>query len=72
MWESTAVTISERFQERISELRVPSESGSARFTVSVGVTSAKADDTSFEQAIGRADAALYEAKAAGRNRTCQA
>jgi PleD family two-component response regulator len=38
-----------------------------RFTVSVGSTELGPDDSSFEPVFARADKALYEAKAGGRN-----
>jgi diguanylate cyclase (GGDEF)-like protein len=39
-------------------------------TVSIGVASMQAGDAELEQLLRRADAALYRAKAAGRNRAC--
>ncbi len=36
-------------------------------TISIGVSSVTAEDKSFEAALARADAALYQAKAGGRN-----
>ncbi len=39
-----------------------------RVTVSAGVTVMREDDTSIENILGRADEAMYAAKAAGRNR----
>ncbi|WP_242390610.1 sensor domain-containing diguanylate cyclase [Pararhodospirillum photometricum] len=39
-----------------------------RLTVSIGVTTLQPADTGFEDLLGRADKALYAAKAAGRNR----
>jgi diguanylate cyclase (GGDEF)-like protein len=43
-----------------------------RLTISLGVATARADDQSAEDLLARGDAALYEAKAAGRNVVCQA
>lgn len=42
-----------------------------RVTVSIGIAQARLDDTSPQTVIARADAALYQAKASGRNRTVQ-
>jgi diguanylate cyclase (GGDEF)-like protein len=43
-----------------------------RFTVSIGVASAKADDLTNSRALIRAaDQALYAAKRTGKNKTCQ-
>ena len=39
-----------------------------RITVSIGVTQLHADETAIDGALKRADAALYDAKLAGRNR----
>ncbi len=41
-----------------------------RVTVSLGLTEVNADTESVEDAVNRADKALYEAKASGRNRVC--
>jgi diguanylate cyclase (GGDEF)-like protein len=37
-------------------------------TVSIGVAEAKAQDTSFEEILRRADRLMYKAKEAGRNK----
>lgn len=39
-------------------------------TVSIGIATVEAGDHDVEQVLGHADAALYAAKAAGRNRVC--
>lgn len=39
-------------------------------TVSIGVTSWQGENDSLDAMLGRADAALYQAKAEGRNRSC--
>ncbi|MBK6853891.1 MAG: GGDEF domain-containing protein [Burkholderiales bacterium] len=43
-----------------------------RLTISIGVATASPADRSAEALLARADAALYQAKAEGRNRVCQA
>jgi diguanylate cyclase (GGDEF)-like protein len=47
-------------------------SGEPRVTVSVGVAEAMAHSETAEEVIRRADAALYRAKQAGRNRVMAA
>lgn len=52
---------------------VKSDNGTQlRFTVSIGVASSEAGDTSFEEILACADKALYDAKCNGRNRVCLA
>lgn len=65
----TAVQMSaERVRQRVEETPLTTEAGLLRVTVSVGVASLRADDATLESLLRRADAALYAAKAAGRNR----
>jgi len=42
------------------------------FTVSIGIASMVEGDSSFEEILGRADKALYDAKYQGRNRVVMA
>ncbi len=46
--------------------------GAIPVTISIGLAVAEAGDASFDQLLARADAALYQAKAEGRNRVCEA
>ena len=66
-----ALRLAERMVMAISERAVPvGEAGELilRFTSSAGLTELGADDDGFEAVFARADRALYQAKAAGRNR----
>ncbi len=60
--------VARRIVESCRGVAIPAAAGQVRFTCSIGVTEiAPADDT-IEAALRRADAALYEAKRAGRDR----
>ncbi|CAG0123858.1 Diguanylate cyclase DgcM [Rhodocyclaceae bacterium] len=66
-----ALEVAERLRSAIADAAVPLEDGSLlRFTVSIGVTSLAATDTTVGAMINRADAAMYRAKNEGRNRVC--
>jgi diguanylate cyclase (GGDEF)-like protein len=62
-----AAVVAERILRSVSELEV--EVGGVRlsFTVSIGLAQVRAEDDCFDDALKRADQALYQAKAAGRN-----
>jgi diguanylate cyclase (GGDEF)-like protein len=63
--------IAERLREGAAALEVDANVGKPlRFTVSIGVAALDSEGT-VERAIERADAAMYQAKQAGRNRTMQ-
>lgn len=65
----------ERLRERIASSRMDDGQPGAPavvLTASFGVTSLRPEDSSVDDLLGRADAALYRAKAAGRNRVEQA
>lgn len=56
----------DRVREAVSELQVSGPGGSLKVTISVGISSLAEGDTG-KTWLARADAALYEAKASGRN-----
>ena len=55
-------------REAAKQLALPPELGATRVTLSAGVATLQVDDASVEAMIRRADAALYTAKNAGRDR----
>ena len=61
------IALAERLRQLVADQSVQTERGLLSVTVSVGVAGLQAEDTSFEAVLKRADAALYKAKAAGRN-----
>lgn len=60
--------IAERLRQAVQS--APAVPGGMPVTVSIGIATVAAGDHDAEQVLGRADAALYAAKAAGRNRVC--
>ena len=66
-----ALVTGERLRAAIEDLCLELEDGQTlSFTVSMGVACPNAADLSPESVLGRADQALYRAKAGGRNRVC--
>lgn len=61
-----AIVVCERIRRRISEIKIPTEKGVARTTVSIGIAEAKIEDTAKE-IIERADKSLHIAKLDGKN-----
>ncbi len=57
----------ERLRQQVAERRMTTRSGELSVTVSIGVASVTAGNT-VDELLGAADAALYRAKAQGRNR----
>ncbi len=63
-----ALATAERLRQDVSNMIVVTAAGSLSLTISLGVASLKRQEgESLDALIGRADAAMYEAKAAGRN-----
>ena len=58
----------ERMRAAVAALRFDTTDPDLRLTFSAGLARGGADDTGFGHAIGRADAAMYAAKSAGRDR----
>lgn len=63
-----AAIIAERLRTGIEDMSLTFEEHAVQFTISIGATLVQDTDTSCTAAIGRADAALYQAKKNGRNR----
>ncbi|MCK7693385.1 GGDEF domain-containing protein, partial [Klebsiella pneumoniae] len=66
--EETAWKTAERIRQRVYDLKIPhmfNESVATNVTISIGLTPLINDN--IEQALARADGALYEAKNKGRN-----
>lgn len=67
--EEFASAVAERLRQRVSEIRVPMDVGDPiSVNISIGLTMRRDEDQVPEELITRADAALYGAKAGGRNR----
>lgn len=62
-----ALIIAEKIRAKIDSTEFTSVNS---ISVSIGVSSAELSDTNMQDALRRADAALYAAKAAGRNQVC--
>lgn len=62
-----SLSIAERLRQRLAGLRLEYEGHELTLTASFGVTARESADTNVDAMMRRADRALYEAKAAGRN-----
>jgi diguanylate cyclase (GGDEF)-like protein len=69
-----AEQIAERLRRKLAQIVVPAGPGSepisVQVTVSIGVATLDSSRSDLDDLIAAADAALYRAKAAGRNRVC--
>jgi diguanylate cyclase len=61
----------DRVREAVAELAIPMQGATISVTISIGISSLAEGDAS-KSWLARADAALYEAKAGGRNQVCVA
>ena len=69
--QSAATVLAERIRRTVAEEPIDTDAGQVRVTISIGVATMDAEMTTSEDLFKRADAALYEAKQAGRNRVVE-
>jgi diguanylate cyclase (GGDEF)-like protein/PAS domain S-box-containing protein len=68
--EMQAAEVADRLLEKVRAAEVVAdEGGSVRFTVSIGIAKVSDTDATIDDVVKRADAALYDAKNLGRDRT---
>ena len=70
---AAAVPIAERIRAQVEQPQADAADAAGApiaFTVSLGVSDSRIEDAGPEDALARADRAMYEAKDAGRRRTC--
>jgi diguanylate cyclase (GGDEF)-like protein/PAS domain S-box-containing protein len=67
---TAARQFAERLRAKVADTPLVHEGQSIPVTVSIGIATLDADDSSADAALTRADTALYEAKRTGRNRVC--
>jgi diguanylate cyclase (GGDEF)-like protein len=63
-----ALAVAERIRSTFEARIFPTAAGSLQSTVSVGIAICSSEPEMLQTLMSRADAALYQAKAAGRNR----
>lgn len=61
----------ERIRLQIEKMTIFTEQGELKLTVSIGVTTYEREDKIVDQLFKRSDQGLYQAKAEGRNQSCQ-
>jgi diguanylate cyclase (GGDEF)-like protein len=64
----SAAAVADRIRSQIEVTIVQTANGPIRATVSAGIAVRSAEPETLRSLLNRADAALYEAKASGRNR----
>lgn len=66
--QQDALALAERLRQRTAAIEIIAPQGNFHVTVSIGLACVGSHDANFNQALERADMALYQAKQAGRNR----
>jgi diguanylate cyclase (GGDEF)-like protein len=69
--QSAATVLAERIRRKVAEEPIDTDGGKVRVTISIGVATLDDEMRGSEDLFKRADAALYEAKQAGRNRVVE-
>ena len=71
---SVAVSVLERLRESVEKANISAGENGPNLTVSIGLTELTTENArgvqALDQAISRADEALYQAKETSRNRLC--
>ncbi|MBI3432452.1 MAG: diguanylate cyclase [Hydrogenophilales bacterium] len=62
-----AIVLAEKIRGEVNRVSLQAPNGSVTLSMSAGLCRCHPDDTGIDDIVRRADAALYEAKAAGRN-----
>jgi diguanylate cyclase (GGDEF)-like protein len=65
----SAAVVAERIREGIAEEGIGTSAGTATVTISAGISEIQSHSDTLAELLRRADQALYDAKAGGRNRT---
>lgn len=63
-----AIGVAERLRRRVAATPIKTKAGNIKFTVSIGCAAYAVTDEDLGNLLNRADASLYEAKKAGKNR----
>lgn len=66
--QEQAIVAAERLRSEIENMEIQINQQKLQITISIGMTMLQAKDEAIEKIMQRADAALYKAKGAGRNR----
>jgi diguanylate cyclase (GGDEF)-like protein len=65
---TAALSVAERVRNQAGRMPIPTEHGDVIVTISIGLTEISPDTPDFSAMVARADAAMYDAKKAGRDR----